>query len=295
MPRVAATLPALLDDTQRVPTLLESRYSQSLERGLAILACFTPDQPVLGISDIADETGMSRSTTHRYVITLVALGYLKQGADRKYRLALRVTNLGLSALNATSLRQHARPYLTDLHRRTLYTISIAVLDGAEILFVDRLHSSRPGKKMILDLAPGSRLPLHCAAMGKVLLAYLPSDIQRTLIDEMTLAKRGPNTIISKRGLRQALKRVREDGIATNDEELAPGLLSIAVPVRCDSSEVRAALSIAAHTSTIALEELVEHLAPHLIATADRISTRLGYRRTGYQARNPRGPTLRESF
>src|ERR1700723_223939 len=73
----------------------EARYSQSLERGLAILECFTPERPLQGIAELADALGMSRSTTHRYVITLVALGYLRQGERRKYRLALRVTDLGL--------------------------------------------------------------------------------------------------------------------------------------------------------------------------------------------------------
>lgn len=92
-----------------IPSLREPRYSQSLERGLAILGCFTPQRPVLGIADIADELGMSRSTTHRYVITLVALGYLEQGASRKYRLGLRVTDLGMSTLNSTGLREHSHP------------------------------------------------------------------------------------------------------------------------------------------------------------------------------------------
>ena len=100
-----------------IPSLREPRYSQSLERGLAILGCFTPERPVLGIADIADELGMSRSTTHRYVITLVALGFLEQGASRKYRLGLRVTDLGMSALNSTGLREHARPYLEELRQR----------------------------------------------------------------------------------------------------------------------------------------------------------------------------------
>src|ERR1700691_5841431 len=92
--------------TWSIPSLREPRYSQSLERGLAILSCFTPARPVLGIAAIADELGMSRSTTHRYVITLVALGYLRQGASRKYRLGLGVTNLGMAALSSTSLREH---------------------------------------------------------------------------------------------------------------------------------------------------------------------------------------------
>src|SRR6204780_5749167 len=94
-----------------IPSLREPRYSQSLERGLAILTCFTPKRPVLGIADIADGLGMSRSTTHRYVITLLALGYLEQGPSRQYRLGLRVTDLGMSALNSTRLREHPPPSL----------------------------------------------------------------------------------------------------------------------------------------------------------------------------------------
>src|ERR1035438_2838762 len=111
------------------PSLREPRYSQSLERGLAILSCFTPSRPVQGIADIADQLGMSRSTTHRYVITLVALGYLDQGASRKYRLGLKVTDLGLSAINSTGLREHARPHLEELRQRTSYSTCISVLDG----------------------------------------------------------------------------------------------------------------------------------------------------------------------
>src|SRR5580698_6887654 len=117
----------------------EARYSQSLERGLAILACFSLERPLLGIAELADMLGMSRSTTHRYVITLVALGYLRQGAQRKYRLALRVTELGMTAMNSTSLREHARPYIEELSRRSTFTVAIAVLDGPEIVLVDRVR------------------------------------------------------------------------------------------------------------------------------------------------------------
>jgi len=112
MPRTVP--PAWPEESQSTPMLREARFSRSLERGLAILGCFTPEEPVLGIAEIADELGMSRSTTHRYVITLVALGYLEQGASRKYRLGLRVTDLGMSALNSTGLREHSRPYLEEL-------------------------------------------------------------------------------------------------------------------------------------------------------------------------------------
>jgi IclR family transcriptional regulator, pca regulon regulatory protein len=262
------------------PRLRKPRYSQSLERGLVILGCFTPRRPVLGIADIADELGMSRSTTHRYVTTLLALGYLEQGASRKYRLGLRVTDLGMSALNSTGLREHSHPYLEELRQRTSYTVNLSVLDGSDILYVDRARSFRPGQSKI-DLGglhPGSRLPAYCTSMGKILLAYLPEEERGKRITEIKPIKRAPNTITSKTALRDELDRVTDSGFAVNDEELAPELYSIAVPIRDEAREVVAAVNMAAHSSMISLEELVDALGPHLVSTADRISARLGYRR-----------------
>jgi IclR family transcriptional regulator, pca regulon regulatory protein len=275
-PRVSGHPP---DDELSIPGLREPRYSQSLERGLAILKCFTPGRPVLGIAEIADDLGMSRSTTHRYVITLVALDFMEQCANRKYRLGLRVTDLGMSALNSTGLREHARPYLEELRQRSSYTVNIAVLDGSEILYVDRARSFRRGQNRIdLNLRPGSRLPAYCTSMGKILLACLPETEQRELIGNMQITRRGPNSMTSKKALRTELEHVHKEGLAVNDEELAEGLYSIAAPIRNESKEVVAAINMAAHASMISLEELVDALAPHLVATADHISARLGYRR-----------------
>jgi IclR family pca regulon transcriptional regulator len=283
MPRTKSNSPKASKSAQEpawsVPSLREPRYSQSLERGLAILGCFTPARPVLGIADIADDLGMSRSTTHRYVITLVALGYLEQGASRKYRLGLRVTDLGMSALNSTGLREHSHPYLEELRQQSTYTTNLAVLDGAEILYVDRSRSFRRGQSKIdLGLHPGSRLPAYSTAMGKLLLAYLPEDEQDELLASMKLTKHGPNTITSKKALRDELDQIREESFAVNDQEMAAELHSIAAPVRDEAREVVAAINLAAHSSMISLEELVDALGPHLVSTADRISARLGYRR-----------------
>jgi IclR family pca regulon transcriptional regulator len=273
----------VLEPTWSIPSLREPRYSQSLERGLAILGCFTPKRPVLGIADIADDLGMSRSTTHRYVITLVALGYLEQGASRKYRLGLRVTDLGMSALNSTGLREHAHPYLDELRRRTSYSVSLAVLDGTEVLWVDRARSFRREQGQNgLGLQPGSRLPAYATAMGKLLLANLPDQEQRSLLSSIKLTKRGPNTIASKKALREELDEVAEEGFAVNDEELAAGLYAIAAPVRNEARDVVAAVGLSAPGSVISLEELIDALGPHLVSSADRISARLGYRRDDEQ-------------
>jgi IclR family pca regulon transcriptional regulator len=244
------------------------------------LSCFTPDSPVQGIADLADMLGMSRSTTHRYVITLVALGYLEQVKKRrKYRLALSVIDLGMSAMNSTSLPEHARPLLGELRQRAGYTTSLAVIDGTDILYLDRAPSTRRGQRRVdLGLAIGSRLPIHCTALGKLLLAYLYPEAQQDILDSLKLSKQGPNTVRSKKALRSELEAIRKVGLAVADEELAPDLIAIAAPVRCESYEGVAAIDLAANKATIGIDQLVAALAPHLISTADRISARLGYRR-----------------
>ena len=262
-----------------IPHLRESRYSQSLERGLAILECFTPERPAWGIVALAEELGMSRSTTHRYVLTLTALGHLVQGSRRKYRLGLAVTELGMSALGSTSLREHARAPLRELSRRAPYTLAIGTLDGPELVYLDRIRAARRGQRLIdLDLHAGARLPPHCCAIGKLLLAGLPEAERRRLIAELTLERRGPGTITSRNVLRGELARLRGEALAVSEEELAPELYEIAAPVRTATRETIAAVGMQAHSSMISLEQLVEHLGPHLISIADRISARVGYRR-----------------
>jgi IclR family transcriptional regulator, pca regulon regulatory protein len=166
-----------------------------------------------------------------------------------------------------------------LRRETSYTTSIAVLDGADVLYVERVRGfRREQSKIDLDLGPGSRLPAYCTALGKVLLAYLPDHELRNQLADMTLSRRAVNTIKSKKVLREELANVSKAGFAVCDEELAAGLRSIAVPVRSQSGEVVAAINMASHSSMISRADFVTGLLPHLIVAADRLSGRLGYRR-----------------
>jgi IclR family transcriptional regulator, pca regulon regulatory protein len=267
------------EDTNRPQR--DPRYSQSLERGLAVLTCFTARRPELGISDIATELNLNKSTVHRYAITLVALGYMEQlPSSHKYRLGIRVIDLGMLALNSTGLREHARPSLEQLRQKTGYTVSIAILDGTDILYLDRLPSRRLKQKRINapDLHPGSKLPAHLTSMGKILLAYLPENERHQRIDDIeNLIKHNQKTITSKQTLHQELIQIRETELAVNNEESAPDSLSIATPIYDDDRNVVAAISIAANTSTISQNQLVDTLGPHLRSTASLISARLGFR------------------
>jgi IclR family pca regulon transcriptional regulator len=254
----------------------EPAGSQSLERGLAILSSFQSVQPLLGVSDLSRVVGLSRSTTHRYVSTLAALGYLQQDADtRKYRLGPRVLDLGFSAINSMELRHICTPHLKALSDATGHTVNMAVLDGSDIVYIERCRAPGP-REIDLNLHVGSRLPAYCTSMGKVLLAFLPARDRNALLDGAKLTRRGPNTITAKRRLAKELESVRERGLAVNNEELAYGLRSIAAPVWSQTGDVVAAINIAVHRSLVSMDELLEGLAPALVDTASEISARIGF-------------------
>ena len=253
-------------------------YSQSLERGLAILSAFKSGRPLLGISELAREIGLGRSTTHRYVATLAALGYLQQDpATRKYRLGPRVLDLGFSAINSMDLREVAAPHLQALSDETGHTVNMAVLDGGDIVYIERCRTSQRGQRDIdLNLHVGSRLPAYCTSMGKVLLANLSPEDRRAALKGVRFAQRGPNTLTEREALLEELDRVRTVGLAVNNEELAYGLRSIAAPVRSQSGDVVAAINLAVHRSMVSLDALVANLGPHLKRTAAEISERISY-------------------
>jgi len=258
------------------PGLSDPRYVRSLGRGLAILGLFTAARPVLGVAEIANLLGLTPATTHRYVTTLLELGYLERNRSRKYQLSLRVLDLGRAALGATPLPVYARPVLEQL-RTTGYTASLGVLDGADVLLIGRAASTRRGSRLIPNSAIGTRLPAHCTSMGKVLLATLPDETWRSRLGDSRLVKHGPGTITSKSRFDVQLRNVRECGYATSDQELWPEVLAVAVPVLDEYGEVTAALSLTAHRSMTSLPTLIDGGAQPLTNGASRLAERLGYR------------------
>jgi IclR family pca regulon transcriptional regulator len=155
---------------------------------------------------------------------------------------------------------------------------MAVLDGTDIVYVERCRSARVGQRAIdLNLHVGSRLPAYCTSMGKILLAYLPQSERDAALDELELRQRGPNTLTQRTALLAELERVREAGLAINNEELAYGLRSIAAPVLSQSGAIAAAINLAVHSSMISMGELVERLGRPLKRTAAEISAHIGYR------------------
>ena len=242
-----------------------------------MLTCFTPEHPVRGIADMADALDLGRSTTHRYATTLVTLGYLEQGPSRKYRLSSRVSDFGLSLLDSMVVRRVAREHLRELRARTGRTVGLAMLDDGEVSYIDRWQGSRRGQYAIdLGVGLGSRLPVHCSAAGKALLARLPEVERRELIAKLRLTRRTPQTITTKSALRAEVERIAAtDGLAVEDEELLAGRRALAAAVLDEQGTPLAAVELAAPAGAYTREQLVDELGPLVLATAERISAALG--------------------
>lgn len=242
-----------------------------------MLTCFTPEHPVRGIADMADALDLGRSTTHRYATTLVTLGYLEQGPSRKYRLSSRVSDFGLSLLDSMGVRRLAREHLRDLRASTGRTVGLAILDESEVSYIDRWQGARRGQYAIdLGVGLGSRLPIHCSAAGKALLACLPEAEQRELIGKLRLTRRTPHTITTKSALRAELERIAaDDGLAVEDEELLVGRRALAAPVLDDQGRPLAAVELAVPDDAYTRKQLVAQLAPAVLETAQRISEAIG--------------------
>jgi len=207
-------------------------------RLLAILGAFDAGHRSLTLTEIAERAGLARPSTHRLLAELVAWGALRRDASGRYLVGRRLWDLGLLAPVQTDLGEVASPFLHDLYAATRATVSLAVREGSQVLYVDRLsgHASVP-----VISTTGSRLPLHSTGVGKVLLAHAPVDVRRQVLTA-PLPRFTPYTITQPARLEGQLKRIRQDGFATTAEEMTLGACSVAVPIAADG-RVIAALSV----------------------------------------------------
>jgi len=206
-------------------------------RALALLGAFDDGHRRLTLTELADRAGLPVPTAHRLVGELVDWGALERTAAGSYAVGRRIWDLGILAPVPTGLRELASPYLHDLYGATLATVHLAVRDGTQVLYLDRLagHASVPVVSSV-----GTRLPMHATGVGKVLLAHAPAEVQRAVLAD--LPRITPYTVTQPGLLRRQLARVLRDDHATTSEEMSLGACSIAVPIRA-GSEVVAALGI----------------------------------------------------
>ena len=248
-----------------------SDYVQSLDRGLSVIRAFDASRPELALSDVARETGLTRATARRFLLTLVRLGYVRQDGNR-FSLRPRVLELGYSYLSALSLPELAQPHMETLVAQVNESSSIAVLDDTEIVYVVRVPTSRI---MSITIAVGTRLPAYPTSMGRVLLAALDPEALDERLARMDIRSLTPTTVADVERLRRQLDRVRAQGWAAVDQELEQGVRSVAVPIRDAAGAVSAALNVSVHASRMTMPTLRKQVLPQLLQTAAAIEGELG--------------------
>jgi IclR family pca regulon transcriptional regulator len=240
---------------------------ESLARGLDVLRAFDEHHREMSLAEVATATGLARPTARRLLLTLEELGYVRS-TDASFSLTPKVITLGTAYVASLGLWDVARPHLEALVRRTGESSSMAQLDGGDIIYVARV--SVP-KIIALRVDIGTLFQAPQTSQGKVLLAALSrEDLDATLA---TPSRSGLPRYIGKprEALDEELTQVRARGWAIADEELAPGVRSIAVPVRDGTGTVRAAMNITVHAAETSTEKLLDVHLPKLLRAAGDVS------------------------
>ena len=244
----------------------------SVATAARILREFGKHNTQLGVSQLARRVGVGKSTAHRVIWTLVEEGLLEKVEETGlFRLTATMRSLGASAETAQRLHEAATMPLDQLRTRTPGTLHLAILDGADVLYVERREG--PGAIHVFR-ALGSRIPAHATASGKALLAFLPTDHQRSLVESMRLTPKTARTITSSSELLAELALVRRNGYAENRGESETSMCSIAAPIRDPLGQVVATVSVAEYTDDVAAG--LPYLVGPILETALRISAGLGW-------------------
>jgi DNA-binding IclR family transcriptional regulator len=230
-------------------------------------------EPELGVTELGKQFGWSKASVHRILQALVETGYAEQVPEtEKYRLTTKLFRIGSAVIHRTGLTQAALPVMEDLFEKTRETINLAILDGSDVVYVQKIETEALIGE---NIRVGSRFPAHCTALGKVLLADLPEHALDELLGGMELVQRTPNTITQEQALREALSSIRQRGYAVDREELSLGLQCVAAPIRDSSGKAIAALSVSGPVTRRTDDDL-PLLGELLIEAVSSISGNLGY-------------------
>ena len=244
-----------------------------LDKSLSVLELLLRQDSAMNMTELSKKLGFYPSTIHRILDTLKHRGYVEQDSHtQKYRLGLKALELGMAKLHQMDLVREATSYLKELVNQCNETVHLGVLEEAEVLYLAKEESSQT-IRMISYV--GKRAPLHCTALGKVLLAYLPAEERKKILGKKVLPRLTKNTITNKRELEKELSKVKKQGFALDKEENEKDVCCIAAPIRNYQGEVLAAVSISSPSFRID-KNVQNNLKESLLETTKKLSKSLGY-------------------
>ena len=245
----------------------DKEFMATLAKGLTVLGAFDKKRPAMTLSQAAQAAGLSRATARRILRTLTALGYVEQ-SGRQFTLSSRILKLGYAYLATQNWIEQAAAPMRQLSEQFHESCSLAILQGAEIVYVARIPASRI---MSVALAVGTRLPAFHTALGRIQLGYLDDAELWRRLRSLRIEAYTPSTIVDIQALFDRVREDREQQFAIVDEELERGLRAIAVPILDRSGQAVAALNLSTHTTRTTRNEMRERFLPNLRAVAEQIS------------------------
>jgi IclR family pca regulon transcriptional regulator len=253
----------------------DPNFVEAIARGFDVIKAFQPHHPVMTLSEVAAAAELARPTARRILLTLESLGYVRNDS-RGFALTPRVLELGLTYVQALGLWDVARPHMERLVSRTHESSSIAQLDGSDIVYVARVAVP---KIIALAVSIGTRFPAPQTSLGKVLLAGLTDEELDRALAEPSRAGVTARWQPDRAELHEVLRDVRAKGWALTDEQLAPGIRSVAAPLRDGTGRVIAAMNVTVHAAETPVRTLTEDYLPLLLQTASDVSADFALRQS----------------
>lgn len=249
---------------------------QAVNRALTLLEILAQEDSAITISELSKKAQLKLTTTHRLLTTMMNRGFIEQDqVSLRYRLGIKTFEIGNAALNVNDLRAISRPYIKSLAQQTNETTNLAILDGAEVVYIDQLESTNIViVKMFARV--GSRGPAYCTGTGKVLLADLPEEELKKRLAKVEFIKFTEHTVTDINKLINVLDQIRVEGFALDFSERDEGVTCIAAPIRNFEKRVQAAISVSGPTQRMDRERINKEILPLVLEAAQQISERLGF-------------------
>jgi len=264
--------------------------AKTVQKALRLLEILGEKQPTRP-SELVQQLGLSRSNLHRLLATLREMGYVEKDFESRYRLSFKVFTLGNSVLGRNHLSDLARPYMARLAEISQENVNLAIMYEQRVLYIDKIESPHYLK---LDQPIGKSDPLHCTALGKVLLSGLTDNELEVFLISNNLIPYTKRTITDPEVLAGIIRNVRKRGYATDLEELSDGVRCIGVPIRDNTNRIIAAISISGPTVRLSKQKMEELKVP-LIETCVQISKKMGCTHFGGHVTISRRPGLLEEI
>jgi DNA-binding IclR family transcriptional regulator len=263
---------------------LQGTYKvQALDRAFAVLDLLGESNTPLGLAQVASSLELHKSTAHRFLMVLERHRMVERTAGGKFRLGLRLFDFGNRAIEQYDMRDRAQPHLRRLVAETEETAHLCILEGAHIVYIDKIEPSR-SVRMITRI--GSSNPVHCTSVGKAILAFLPEERVTDVLRKVRFERFTPQTIATPEALRAEIEKTRRRGYAVDDEELEEGLRCIAVPVLDAQRQPVAAVSLSGPSFRVTAQKLPA-IANHLLQCVRGISMDMGFISQGRGSRTVR--------